>query len=163
MKRLRITISEEESKKFEDEEERKDLLANNDKLTQIARKLCFSLVKIAEDLHYYFAENTPKELEEPLTILRYYMHFFYVKVQRAVSSEFEDREMEKEYSTIDAKNSAFLSYVSTVKIINALKIISQNKKMNSGINQKVKKIIPLFEDLNMVLENRFDFDFKSES
>lgn len=160
MKRLKITITEEESKKFDVEEEKKDLMVNSDKLTQLARKLCFQLVKIAEDLHYYFAENTPNELEEPLTILRYYMHFFYVKIHRAVNSEVEEKEMTDEDTTFDSKNSAFLSYISIIKIINALKVISQNKNIKSSLNQKVKKLIPLFEDLNIVLEKRFYFDLE---
>ena len=53
----------------------------NDHLTQVSKKLAISLVKLVEDLHYYFLEETQKEIKEPLRILNYYMYFFSVKIQ----------------------------------------------------------------------------------
>lgn len=160
MERLKITISKEDDKKFEAEEERKDRLVRNDHLTQISKKLSYSLVKLVEDIHYYFfEEEIPKEIKELLEILTYYIHFFSVKIHRAVYSEIEEKEMEYEDTTYDSKNSAFLSYVAIVKIINSLKIISHFKNLHQKIRQRIKKLIPLFEDLNGVLGERFGFDF----
>lgn len=162
LKRFNIKVTEEDSKKYEAEEERTDRLVNNDRLTKIARKLCFSLVEATEDLHYYFQESQPNSLNEPFTILRYYIYFFYVKIQRAVDSENDD-EIDKEFSVIDAKNSAFLSYASIVKIINALKVISQNKRINHSIKQGLGNLIDSFKKLNVILEKRFNFNLNTRS
>ena len=75
MKRLKIKITKNDNEKYE-----KDKLVQNDPLIQVAKKLCISLVKLVEDLHYYFLEKTPKEIKEPLKILNYYMLFFSVKI-----------------------------------------------------------------------------------
>ncbi|MCM8788135.1 MAG: hypothetical protein NC935_08860 [Candidatus Omnitrophica bacterium] len=158
MKRFKIKITEEDYKKFEADEERKDRLVKNNRLTQIATKLSYSLVKLVEDIHYYFLEEEiPEEIKGSLEILTYYMHFFSVKIRRAVFSEIEEGEMKYEDITFDSKNSAFLSYVAIVKIINALENINNSKKIHFKIKQKVKKIIPLFYHLNAVLKERFKF------
>jgi len=156
MKRLKLKITEEDNKEYEKKEERKDRLVKNDHLTQISKKLSYSLVKLVEDLHYYFLEETPKQLKEPLKILNYYMYFFYVKIQRALLSEIEEKEMKYEDTTFDSKNSAFLSYIAIVKIIHALKIIYPFKAIHSALRAKAQKLILLFEDLNLVLEERFN-------
>ena len=85
--------------------------------------------------------------------------FFSVKIHRAVLNDIEEKEMEYEDSTFDSKNSAFLSYVSIVKTINALKNISNYKNLNYDLNKKVVKYLFLFENLNSVLKERFDLDF----
>lgn len=155
IKRLKIIITDEDDKRFEAEEGRKNKLMKNNHLTQISKKLSYCLVKLVEDLHYYLFEETLKELKEPLEILTYYIHFFSVKIQRAILSEIEERQMKYEDSTYDSKNSAFLSYVAIVKIINSLKIISKFKNLHFQIKQKIKKLILLFEDLNGVLAGKF--------
>jgi len=156
MKRLKLKITEEDDKKFEVEEEKKDKLVKNDHLTQVSKKLAFSLVKLVEDLHYYFLEETPKEIKEPLRILNYYMLFFSVKIHRAILSGIEEREMKYEDTTFDSKNSAFLSYISIVKIIHSLKNISDYKNSHQKISQNILNLISIFEDLNLVLEERFN-------
>lgn len=156
MKRLKIT--KEDDMMFEKEEDKKDKLVENDQLNQISKKLAFKLVKLAEDLHYYFLEETPREIKEPLKILNYYMLFFSVKINRAVFSGIEEKEMKYEDTTFDSKNSAFLSYVSIVKIINALRIISLHKNLDRDLSKKVIKYLSLFENLNLVLKERFDLD-----
>lgn len=158
--RLKIKITKEDDIRFEKEVDKKDRLVENDKLTQISKKLAFKLVKLAEDLHYYFLEETPKEIKEPLKILNYYMLFFSVKIHRAVFSGVEEKEMKYEDTTFDSKNSAFLSYVSIVKIINALKNISVYKNLDHNLNKKVIKYLSLFENLNLVLKGRFDLYFQ---
>lgn len=159
MKKLKIKITKEDNLKFEKEEDKKDKLVENDELTKISKKLCLSLVKLVEDLHYYFLEETPKEIKEPLEILNYYMLFFSVKIHRAIFSGIEEKEMKYEDSTFDSKNSAFLSYISVVKIINALKNISDYKNIDLNLNNKIAKYLSLFENLNSVLKERFDLDF----
>jgi hypothetical protein len=136
VKRLKIKITKEDNMKFGKEEDRKDKLVENDQLTQISKKLTFKLVKLAEDLHYYFLEEIPKEIKEPLIILNYYMLFFSVKIHRAILSDIEEKEMKYEDITFDSKNSAFLSYVSIVKIINALKNISVYKILTAILIKK---------------------------
>ena len=158
IKRLKIKITKEDDIKFEKEEDKKDKLVENDQLTQISKKLAFKLVKLVEDLHYYFLEETPKEIKEPLKILNYYMLFFSVKIHRAILSNIEEKEMKYEDTTFDSKNSAFLSYVSIVKIINALKNISVYKNFDHNLNTKIDKYFALFENLNLVLKERFDLD-----
>lgn len=116
------------------------------------------LVKLVEDIRYYFLEETPKEIKEPLRILNYYMLFFSVKIHRAILSDIEEKEMKYEDSTFDSKNSAFLSYVSIVKIINALKIISVYKNLDNDLNKKITKYLSLFKNLNLVLKERFDLE-----
>ncbi len=160
MKRLKIKITKKDDKKFEKEEDEKDKLVNNDDLTQVSKKLAFKLVKLVEDLHYYFLEETPKEIKEPLRILNYYMLFFSIKIHRAILSDIEEKEMKYEDSTFDSKNSAFLSYVSIIKIINTLKNISLSKNLHQKINRKILKLIPLFEELNLILEERFNLEFQ---
>lgn len=160
IKRLKIKINEQDDKKFEAEEERKDRMVKKDNLTRTSTKLSYCLVKLVEDLYYYFVEETPKEINEPLKILTYYMHFFSVKIHRAVYSGIEEKEMEYEDTTFDSKTSAFLSYVAIVKIVYALKNISHLKNLHSELHQKTKKLIPLFEDFNGVLEERFKLDFQ---
>src|SRR3989339_680295 len=155
MKRLKIKITKEDDKKFEKEENKKDKLIENDQLTQISKKLCLLLVKLVEDFHYYFIEKTPKEINEPLKILNYYMLFFSVKIHRTIFSGIEEKEMKYEDSIFDSKNSAFLSYVSLVKIINALNVISNCKNLHPKISQKTLNLISLFENLNFVLKERF--------
>ena len=66
--------------------------------------------------------------------------------------------MKYEDTTFDSKNSAFLSYVSIVKIINALKNISNYKNVDYNLNKKVVKYLYLFENLNLVLKERFDLE-----
>ena len=156
MKRLKIKITKEDDIRFEKEEDKKDKLVENDQLTQISKKLCISLVKLVEDLHYYFLEETPIEIKEPLKILNYYMSFFSVKIHRAILSNIEEKEMKYEDTTFDSKNSAFLSYVSVVKIIDALKNISVYKKLDHNLRKKVIKHRSLFENLNFILKERFD-------
>lgn len=68
--------------------------------------------------------------------------------------------MKYEDVTFDSKNSAFLSYVSVVKIIYALKTISHSKNLHQKLNQKIKKLIPLFEDLNLILNERFSLSIR---
>ena len=75
MKRWKIKITKEDDKKFEKEENKKDKLVKNNQLTKISKKLSYSLMKLVEDLYYYFLEETPKEIKEPLKILNYYMLF----------------------------------------------------------------------------------------
>jgi acetylornithine/succinyldiaminopimelate/putrescine aminotransferase len=87
------------------------------------------------------------------------MHFISAKIHRAVLSEIEEKEMKHEDSTFDSKNSAFLAYVAIVKIINALKALSHLKNLHQRLHQKTKKFIPLFEELNGVLEERFELEF----
>lgn len=159
MKRLKIKITKEDDMKFEKEEDEKDKLVENDQLTKISKKLAIKLVKLVEDLHYYFLEETPKEIKEPLKILNYYMLFFSVKIHRAILSNIEEKEMKYEDTTFDSKNSAFLSYVSIVKIINALKNISVYKNLDGNLNKKVTKYLSLFENLNLVLKERFELEF----
>ena len=155
MKRLKIKITKNDNEKYE-----KDKLVQNDPLIQVAKKLCISLVKLVEDLHYYFLEKTPKEIKEPLKILNYYMLFFSVKIHRAILSTIEEKEMKYEDSTFDSKNSAFLSYVSVVKIINALKNILNYKNFDYNLKKKITKYLSLFEKLNLVLKERFDLEYK---
>ncbi|MBI5123770.1 hypothetical protein HZA75_07985 [Candidatus Roizmanbacteria bacterium] len=159
IKRLKIKITKEDDKKFEKEEGKKDKLVKNDRLNLVSKKLCFSLVKLVEDFHYYFLEETPKEIKEPLKILNYYMIFFSVKIHRAILSAIEEKEMKYEDTTFDSKNSAFLSYVSIAKIINALKNISVYKNFDYNLKKKITKYLSLFENLNLVLKERFDLDF----
>jgi len=130
MKKMKIKIIEDDDKKFEIEENKKDNLVKNDHLTQVSKKLAISLVKLVEDLHYYFLEETQKEIKEPLRILNYYMYFFSVKIQRAILSDIEEKEMKYEDTTFDSKNSAFLSFISIIKIINSLKTISNFKNLH---------------------------------
>jgi len=159
MKRLKLKISKEDDKKYEKEEDKKDKFVNNDNLTQVSKKLTFTLVKLVEDLHYYFLEETPKEIKEPLRILNYYMLFFSVKIQRAILSEIEEKKMEYEDTTFDSKNSAFLSYISIVKIIHALKNISNFKNFHHNLYREALKLISLFKNLNLVLEERFNLGY----
>ena len=158
MKRLKVKITKEDDIKFEKKENKKDKLIEKDHLTQISKKLAFKLVKLVEDFHYYFLEETPKEIKESLRILNYYMLFFSVKIHRAIFSAIEEKEMKYEDTTFDSKNSAFLSYVSIVKIINALKNISNYKNVDYNLNKKVVKYLYLFENLNLVLKERFDLE-----
>jgi hypothetical protein len=162
MKRLKIKITEEDSKRYEKEDKRKEKSAKNDRLYNVSLKLNYSLVKLVEDLNFYFLEEKPKNIEEPLEILSYYMHFISAKIHRAVLSEIEEKEMKYEDTTYDSKTSAFLSYVAIVKIINALKFISHLKNLYPKLHQKTKKLIPLFEELNGVLEERFELDFENK-
>jgi len=159
MKRLKIKITKEDNMNFEKEEDKKDKLVENDELTKISKKLCLSLVKLVEDLHYYFLEETPIEIKEPLKILNYYMSFFSVKIHRAILSNIEEKEMKYEDTTFDSKNSAFLSCVSIVKIINSLKTISNFKSLHPKISQKILNLISLFENLNFVLKERFNLEY----
>ena len=159
MKRLKIKITKEDDIRFEKEEDKKDKLVENDQLTQISKKLCISLVKLVEDLRYYFLEETPREIKEPLKILNYYMSFFSVKIHRAILSNIEEKEMKYEDTTFDSKNSAFLSCVSIVKIINSLKTISNFKSLHPKISQKILNLISLFENLNFVLKERFNLEY----
>jgi len=155
MKRLKIKITKEDDKKLEKEKNKKDKLIENDQLTQISKKLAFQLVKLVEDLHYYFLEETPKEIKEPLKILNYYIFFFAVKIHRAILSNIEEKEMKYEDTTSDSKNSAFISHVSITKIINALKNISAYKNIDHSLYKKIIKYLSLFKNLNLVLEERF--------
>ncbi len=159
IKRLKIKITKEDDIKFEKEEDKKDKLVENDELTKISKKLCLSLVKLVEDLHYYFLEEIPKEIKEPLRILNYYMLFFSVKIHRAILSNIEEKEMKYEDTTFDSKNSAFLSYVSIVKIIDALKSIFVYKNLDGDLIKKVVKYLSLFENLNFVLKERFNLKY----
>ncbi|EKE14893.1 MAG: hypothetical protein ACD_12C00250G0001, partial [uncultured bacterium] len=104
---------------------------------------------------YYFLEETPKEIKEPLRILNYYMLFFSVKIHRAIFSGIEEKEIKYEDSTFDSKNSAFLSYVSIVKITNALKNISVYKNLDRSLYKKIIKYLSLLKNLNLVLKERF--------
>lgn len=160
MKRLKIKITKEDNIKFEKEEDKKDKLVKNDELTQISKKLAFKLVKLVEDLHYYFLEEIPKEIKEPLKILNYYMMFFSVKIHRAILSDIEEKEIKYEDSTFDSKNSALLAYVSIVKIINALENISNYKNLDLYLRKIVIKYLSLFKNLNSVLKERFDLYFR---
>jgi len=155
MKRLKIKITKEDDIKFEKKVDKKDKLVENDELAKISKKLCLLLVKLVEDLHYYFLEETPKEIKEPLRILNYYMLFFSVKIHRAILSDIEEKEMKYEDTTFDSKNSAFLSYVSITKIINALKNISVYKNLDHSLYKKIIKYLSLFKNLNLVLKERF--------
>lgn len=159
VKRLKIKITKEDAMEFEKEEDEKDKLVENDKLTKISKKLAFKLIKLVEDIHYYFLEETPKEIKEPLRILNYYMLFFSVKIHRAILSDIEEKEMKHEDTTFDSKNSAFLSYVSIVKIIHALKNISVYKNLDGDLNKKIVKYLSLFENLNLVLKERFNLEY----
>lgn len=159
MKRLKIKITKEDDIKFEKEEDKKDKLVKNDQLTQVSKKLAFKLVKLVEDLHYYFLEEIPKEIKEPLRIINYYILFFSVKIHRAILSDIEEKEMKYEDTTFDSKNSGFLSYVSIIKIINALKNISVYKNLDHNLRKKVIKYLSLFENLNLILKERFNFEY----
>ncbi len=159
IKRLKIIITDADDKKFEKAEERKDKLVENENLIQISTKLSLSLVKLVEDLHYYFLEETPQSLEKPLKILTYYMYFFSVKIHRAIYSEIEEKEMEYEDTTFDSKNSAFLSCIAIIKIIDALKNISHRKKLHNNLYRNVTKLVSLFDNLNLILKERFNLDF----
>ncbi len=159
MERLKIKITKEDDKEYEKEENKKDSMIENDRLTQISKKLAFKLVNLVEDLHYYFLEETPKEIKEPIRTLNYYMLFFSVKIHRAILSDIEEKEMKYEDSTFDSKNSAFLSYVSIAKIINALKNISNYKNLDLNLRKKIIKYLSLFENLNLVLKERFCLEF----
>ena len=86
------------------------------------------------------------------------MLFFSVKIHRAIFSDIEEKEMKYEDTTFDSKNSAFLAYVSIIKIISALKNISNYKNLNKYLNKKVTKYLSLFENLNLILKERFDLE-----
>jgi hypothetical protein len=114
----------------------------------ISKKLSYSLLKLLEDIFYFFEENIPKEIGEEIKIFNFYLSFFSVKIQRAVLSEIEEKEMDYEDSTFDSKNSAFLSYVSIVKIINVLQNLLLLRKFPRTIHHKTKKLIKAFKSLN---------------
>jgi regulator of replication initiation timing len=48
------------------------------------------------------------------------------------------------------------------EIINALRAISHLKNLHQKLHQKTKKLTPLFENLNEVLEERFNLDFENK-
>lgn len=159
MKRLKIKITEEDSRRYEKEDNRKEKSAENDRLYHVAVKLTYSLVKLVEDINFYFFEEKPKNIEEPLEILGYYMHFISAKIYRAILSAIEEKQMKYEDTTFDSKNSAFSACVAIVKITHALKNISHLKNVHQKLHQKTIKLIPLFEDVNGVLEERFSLSF----
>jgi hypothetical protein len=150
LERLNIKISKEDEIRIE-----------KDGLVLISKKLSYSLLKLLEDIFYFFEENTPKEIEEEIKILNFYLFFFSVKIQRAVLSEIEEKEMDYEDTTFDSKNSAFLSYVSIVKIINALQNLLLFKKFPESIYHKTKKLIKAFKSLNEVLYKKFNLQILS--
>lgn len=159
MKRLKIKITEKDVKKCEKEDKRKEKLVEQDKLYHITLKLTYSLIKLIEDLNYYFLEEKPKNIDEVLEILSYYAHFISTKIYRAILSEIEEKEMEYESTTFDSKTSAFLAYVAFIKIIYALKYLFQSKNLNKKLRQKIKKLLHLFYNINLVLKERFKLDF----
>jgi hypothetical protein len=161
LERLNIKISREDEIQIEKEEEIKEIMVEKDELVLISKKLSYSLLKLLEDIFYFFEENTPKEIEEEIKILNFYLFFFSVKIQRAVLSEIEEKEMDYEDTTFDSKNSAFLSYVSIVKIINALQNLLLFKKFPESIYHKTKKLIKAFKSLNEVLDKKFNLQILS--
>jgi hypothetical protein len=84
------------------------------------------------------------------------MLFFSVKIHRAILSGIEEKEMKYEDITFDSKNSAFLSYISIVKITNDLKNISNYKNLDRDLNKKVVKYLSLFKNMNLILKEEFD-------
>ena len=69
--------------------------------------------------------------------------------------------MDYEDSTFDSKNSAFLSYVSIVKIINALQNLLLFKKFPESIYHKTKKLIKALKNLNELLDTKFHLQILS--
>jgi hypothetical protein len=161
LERLNIKISREDEIQIKKEEETKETMVEKDGLVLISKKLSYSLLKLLEDIFYFFEENIPKEIEEEIKILNFYLFFFSVKIQRAVLSEIEEKEMDYEDNTFDSKNSAFLSYVSIVKIINALQNLLLFKKFPRTIHHKTKKLIKAFKSLNEVLDKKFNLQILS--
>jgi len=47
-----------------------------------------------------------------------------------------------------------------VKIINALKNILNYKNFDYNLKKKITKYLSLFENLNLVLKERFDLEYK---
>jgi hypothetical protein len=161
LERLNIKISKEDKIRIEKEEEIKEIMVEKDGLVLISKKLSYSLLKLLEDIFYFFEENTPKEIEEEIKIINFYLFFFSVKIQRAVLSEIEEKEMDYEDTTFDSKNSAFLSYVSIVKIINALQNLLLFKKFPESIYHKTKKLIKALKNLNELLDTKFHLQILS--
>jgi len=161
LERLNIKISREDDIQIKKEEETKETMVEKDGLVLISKKLSYSLLKLLEDIFYFFEENIPEEIEEEIKILNFYLFFFSVKIQRAVLNETEEKEMDYEDTTFDSKNSAFLSYVSIVKIINALQNLLLFKKFPESIYHKNKKLIKVFKTLNEVLDKKFNLQILS--
>ena len=161
LERLNIKISREDKIRIEKEEEIKEIMVEKDGLVLISKKLSYSLLKLLEDIFYFFEENIQKEIEEEIKILNFYLFFFSVKIQRAVLSEIEEKEMDYEDTTFDSKNSAFLSYVSIVKIINALQNLLLFKKFPESVYHKTKKLIKAFKNLNELLDTKFHLQILS--
>jgi hypothetical protein len=161
LERLNIKISREDEIQIEKKEEIKETMVEKDELVLISKKLSYYLLKLLENIFYFFEENTPKEIGEEIKILNFYLFFFSVKIQRAVLSKIEEKEMDYEDTTFDSKNSAFLSYVSVIKIINALQNLLLFKKFPENIYHKTKKLIKAFKSLNEVLDKKFNLQILS--
>ena len=136
-------------------------MVEKDELVLISKKIILFSFKIIRRHFLFFEENTPKEIEEEIKILNFYLFFFSVKIQIAVLSEIEEKEMDYEDTTSDSENSAFLSYVSIVKIINALQNLLLSEKFPRTIHQKTKKLIKAFKSLNEVLDKKFNLQILS--
>lgn len=163
MKRRHIALTDEDDKKYSLMEEQKNQLVQSDHLTMIAKTLSYRLVKLIEDLQYYLLTEITNEQKDHIRIVSYYMHFFYIKICRALYSAIEDRETMCDDVTYDAKNSAFLSYAAITKIVNSLNIIMSYHKLHGRLRQRIMRFVGYLQGLSTELNQQFQLNFIATS
>jgi hypothetical protein len=142
---------------FKEESEQKDAAAESHEICHAA-KVYSGIVQdwFASSANLFVTSLTVDEgeanLEEAVEVIRWYQHFIYVKLMRAVRGELDDREEELDNLPKDSEGSAKIALIAIDRSIGAWGTIYG---LDSFQNEKILRIIAYLDRLREEVEKTF--------
>ena len=142
---------------FKEESERKNAAAESHEICHAA-KVYSDIVQdwFASSANLFVAspalDRGKASLEEALEVIRWYQHFIYVKLMRAVRGELEEREEEIDESPRDSEGSAKVALIAIDRSIGAWGTVYAHDPLQ---NEKILRFIAYLDRLREEVEKTF--------
>lgn len=150
LKRLGITQEEIDKQPL-----RKEPNPTRFKTYQIAHKLSIRIRKYLEDISWLIEEKDDQVIDSA-EILLYYNNFIVAKIFRAILSREEEKDMPGD-TTMDAKNSAFLTSNALTEMGDALQDMFASKQLKN-VKKETGQLIILIDSLNEIVLTEFGIE-----